>query len=772
MGIRQKLNLAIGALAALTLVSNLVGGLFFHRVQATYAGITATNLPAVVSALNLASLSTELTAWAPSLANAGTEEARARAAGELAQKQERLKQTLALVKSSAGTDQAAQIEEVEKTVGFLDQRIALINRVVTSRLGYMTQHHEMVGKLTADYAQFQAQMKPATDRAVAELRQGNAQAEVADAANALIAAGTAVNQAVGVMSVAAQAPDNASLDKSVAQFTALNGVAMEQMAEAAKKFNIEDLQAATAKVLSYGIGTDSLFGVRRNELRTLNTIGLALGQTRDAAAELSTKVELLVGAASSAADAADKHAAGQTTTAQIVLVSITLLCLGIAAVIGFGLIGPQVTAPIIRLTAAMRRLADRDWSVDLAETKRTDEIGEMARAVDVFKTAGQENERLQREVEAGREDFERERKAQEQVLEEAIGQIVSAATAGDLTRRIEPDKLQGVMRTLGIGVNDLLSTVEKALGDLGAMLGALAHGDLTHRIADGHRGLFARLAEDANTLAEKLAEIVGRLSQTAGNVRDASAEISVGSNDLAQRTEQQAASLQRTAASMEEITATVRHNADNARQASNLAASARDTADEGGSVVGNAVQAMTQIEDSAQKIADIVGLIDEIAFQTNLLALNASVEAARAGEAGKGFAVVAQEVRALAQRSANASKEIKALIQESNNQVRDGAKLVNQAGESLTAIVEAVKRVAGIIEEISIASQEQASGLDEINDAVATMDEMTQRNGALVEQTTASAQSLADQARELAASITFFKLSQESPDEPLASAAE
>jgi methyl-accepting chemotaxis protein len=185
-------------------------------------------------------------------------------------------------------------------------------------------------------------------------------------------------------------------------------------------------------------------------------------------------------------------------------------------------------------------------------------------------------------------------------------------------------------------------------------------------------------------------------------------------------------------------------------------------------VVQNAVTAVNDIEKSAQKISDIIGLIDEIAFQTNLLALNASVEAARAGEAGKGFAVVAQEVRALAQRSADASKDIKALIQESNAQVRDGAKLVNEAGGSLSGIVDAVKRVAGIIEEISIASQEQASGLDEINDAVAQMDEMTQRNGALVEETTASAQSLADQARDLAASITFFRLDQE----PAARAAE
>ncbi|WP_374298907.1 methyl-accepting chemotaxis protein [Ferrovibrio sp.] len=768
MGIRQKLTLAIAVLACLTLVSNVIGGLFFGRVQGSYAGITDTNLPAVVAALNLAATSAELTANAPVLASALSDADRSKAAAELKAKQDELKQAVERVKATAAPEQAEQIEGIDKAIETLDRMMAQINRSVTARLNYTADREQLLAKINTDYLSFQAQMRPALDRAIFELRQPNAKSEVAEAANALIAAGNAVNQLVGVLAVAAQGPSNAELDKLFAEFTKLNSTALEELDWASKQFDISELLATTQKLLGYGQGTESMFGVRRGELRTVNTAGIAQTQARNAAAELSVKVQALVDDASKAADGAAAQAAGQSSTAQIVLIVITVLCLGIAALIGIFFVGPQVTAPIDRLTAVTRRLAERDWSVELAEAKRNDELGEMARAIEVLKTSGQENEKLQREVEQGRAEFERQRKAQEELLEQAIGQIVAAATAGDFTRRIDADSLQGVMRTLGIGMNDLLGTVERALNDLGQMLEALAHGDLTHRIDGGHRGLFAQLAENANTLAGKLAEIVGRLSQTAGNVRDASAEISVGSNDLAQRTEQQAASLQRTAASMEEITATVRHNADNARQASSLAVTARDTADQGGNVVGRAVQAMGQIEESARKIVDIVGLIDEIAFQTNLLALNASVEAARAGESGKGFAVVAQEVRALAQRSADASKDIKALIQESNAQVRDGAKLVNEAGSSLSGIVDAVKRVAGIIEEISIASQEQASGLDEINDAVTQMDEMTQRNGALVEQTTASAQSLADQARDLAASITFFRLDQE----PAARAAE
>src|SRR5690606_25081551 len=411
-----------------------------------------------------------------------------------------------------------------------------------------------------------------------------------------------------------------------------------------------------------------------------------------------------------------------------------------AALVGWLYIGRRVADPLTQLTGAMARLANREWETEVPDRERNDEIGDMARAVQVFKENGIENEQLQRDVETNRQSAEEARLAREALLDRAVGEVVGAAAGGDLSARIDTQQLEGMTARLGERVNALLGTVEDVFRSLGNALEAMARGDFTHRINAEYAGVFDRLKQDANQTAEQLAETIGKVTAAAATVRDAAAEISAGSNDLAGRTEQQAASLEETAASMHEITATVKQNADNAEAANQLAMTARDTAEKGGSVVRDAVSAVSRIEDSAQKISDIVGLIDEIAFQTNLLALNASVEAARAGEAGKGFAVVAQEVRALAQRSADASKEIKTLIQASTGEVREGARLVNLTGETLSEIVTAVKKVADIVGEISSASREQAVGLEEVNTAVANMDEMTQRNGALVEETTASAQ--------------------------------
>jgi len=423
------------------------------------------------------------------------------------------------------------------------------------------------------------------------------------------------------------------------------------------------------------------------------------------------------------------------------------------------LIGRSIRNPIVDLTDTMGVLSKGDYSATVQGLDRGDEIGRMAQAVQVFKQNGEENERLRGQVEAERQQREKDRAEQEAELDRSVGMVVQAAVNGNLSKRIDTANLQGVMRKLGDGINSLVSSVGTAIDEVGKVLAGMASGDLTKRVTGQYYGVFGELKDNTNVTNEKLAGTVRSIAEAARSVSDASSEISTGSQDLAQRTESQAASIEETAASMHEITTTVRQNADNAQAANQLAVSARDAADKGGQVMQDVVQSMAGIEGSAQKISDIIALIDEIAFQTNLLALNASVEAARAGEAGKGFAVVAQEVRALAGRSAEASKEIKTLISESNAQVKSGAALVNQAGSALGEIVNSVKKVSDIVAEIAAASREQATGLDQINTAVGSMDEMTQRNGALVEETSASAQALSGQARELTALVGFFRAS-------------
>jgi methyl-accepting chemotaxis protein len=346
----------------------------------------------------------------------------------------------------------------------------------------------------------------------------------------------------------------------------------------------------------------------------------------------------------------------------------------------------------------------------------------------------------------------------EKAIEAEIDGLVQAAIAGDFSQRVPTEGKKEFMLALATAMNSLCENIASAVEDLARVLSALAQGNLTQRITKDYQGAFARLKTDANATAEQLSETIGDIKTAAREVNNAAAEISASTTDLSQRTEEQAASLEQTSASMEQISATVKKNAENAQQANQLTSSSREVADKGGTVVADAVKAMARIEDSSRKIADIIGVIDEIARQTNLLALNAAVEAARAGDAGRGFAVVASEVRSLAQRSSQAAKDIKDLITNSSGQVQDGVGLVNQAGTSLNEIVSSIKQVAEIVADIATASAEQAEGLEQINKALAQMDEVTQQNSALVEENAASAKALEHQSTTMDERVAFFQL--------------
>jgi methyl-accepting chemotaxis protein len=299
-----------------------------------------------------------------------------------------------------------------------------------------------------------------------------------------------------------------------------------------------------------------------------------------------------------------------------------------------------------------------------------------------------------------------------------------------------------------------------------AVVAKAIEGDLTARIREeGKEAFFKTLATGVNRLLANMADVVRSMSRAAAEVRTGSEEISRGNTDLSQRTEEQASSLEETASSMEEMTSTVKNNADNAAQANQLASAAREQAERGGSVVGAAVVAMGEINASSKRIADIISVIDEIAFQTNLLALNAAVEAARAGEQGRGFAVVASEVRNLASRSAEAAKEIKTLIQDSVGKVTEGTKLVDESGKVLAEIVTRVTKVTDVMAEIASSSREQASGIEQVNKAITMMDEVTQQNAALVEEAAAAAQALTAQAANLTQMIARYQVGEGSADE-------
>ena len=343
-------------------------------------------------------------------------------------------------------------------------------------------------------------------------------------------------------------------------------------------------------------------------------------------------------------------------------------------------------------------------------------------------------------------------------INDEIKRLAGAAAAGDFSQRGDTARFDHDFRLMIANLNAMMQVSDDNLGKLSLLLSGIAEGDLTVRMHGDFQGVFARMRDDANATVSQLTQIVGQIQASAGSINQAAGEIASGNTDLSRRTEQQAANLEETAASMEELTSTVRQNAEHARQANQLAIGAHGVASQGGEVVGQVVTTMSAIEASSRRIAEIISVIDGIAFQTNILALNAAVEAARAGEQGRGFAVVASEVRTLAQRSAGAAKEIKGLIDDSVASVADGSALVRKAGSTMGEIVASVQRVTDIMAEISAASQEQSAGIEQVNQTVTQMDETTQQNAALVEEATAAARAMEEQATQLADAVAIFRL--------------
>ncbi len=346
----------------------------------------------------------------------------------------------------------------------------------------------------------------------------------------------------------------------------------------------------------------------------------------------------------------------------------------------------------------------------------------------------------------------------EVLIEQEIDQLVQGVKAGDLSARIKLTDKQGFTKALSSGINELTDMIESVFNDVNRVMENMAEGDLTTSITNEYQGVYAECKNNINNTLAKLSEFIIQIRDAADFIDSSSQEMASGNNNLSHRAEQQAASLEETAASMEELASTVRNNAQNTIQATEVVNSASQLAQKGGGVVKSAIAAMQEINESSNKIAEIIGVIDEIAFQTNLLALNASVEAARAGEQGRGFSVVATEVRNLAQRSATAAQQSNELIQNSVQKVRAGTAFVNETGAALNEIVESVAKVGDIVAHIASASSEQSAGIEQVNQAVSQMDDITQQNAALAEQAAAGSIAMSEQSTNMTQLLSFFRV--------------
>jgi methyl-accepting chemotaxis protein len=525
-------------------------------------------------------------------------------------------------------------------------------------------------------------------------------------------------------------------------FGAFRTIGVDPGSEQAKKgvFNVDDGYKRAETFLNNAAKADPANKATYNKFlgyftdlhaaakRVADFGGKDIDKAKEAMAEVEKKIDQinseLIGFTNQLEKRTNDMAAATSERAQksIILNVLTgfsalLICLAL----GVWVSTAKIASPLSQLAQRMGLLAQGDLNVEIEGQSRGDEVGAMAKAVQVFK-------------------------------DNALALKSAEAAAAEQRQAADAERLRNEAMQ-----REAAEQVRKVVEGLGAGLERLAKGDLTYRLTDEFADEYRKVRDDFNEAIGQLQETIANIARANAEVSNAASEISSSTTDLSQRTEEQAASLEETSASMEEISATVKKNAENAQHANRLTQSTREVADRGGAVVAQAVTAMARIEESSRKIADIISVIDEIARQTNLLALNAAVEAARAGEAGRGFAVVASEVRSLAQRSSQAAKDIKDLITNSSGQVREGVDLVNKAGASLTEILDSIKNVAAIVADIANASSEQASGLEQISRALSQMDQATQQNSALVEENAATAKTLEDQQLAMSEQVGFFR---------------
>lgn len=448
----------------------------------------------------------------------------------------------------------------------------------------------------------------------------------------------------------------------------------------------------------------------------------------------------------------------------LIMAAVTLIGIAGGCGIAFYIATYQISNPIRTVTTVMKSLAGGNFGANVPFLGRTDEIGEMAGAVEVFKRNGLEVQRMNAQEAAMREKSDS--------LQKGMAAVVTSAAGGNFSMRVGTDYGDEGLNQFAANINTLVSSVETGVNETNRVVRLLADGDLTQTMTGDYKGVFLELQHNVNNTIASLQSTVGEIRTASDTLNANSDELRSSSDSLSKRTEQQAAALEESSAALDQITTVVRTSTERAHEATRMVSEAKERAIKSSDVVARAVTAMADIKNASNEITQITNVIDEIAFQTNLLALNAGVEAARAGEAGKGFAVVAQEVRELAQRSAVAAKDIKTLISRSATSVQSGVGLVEETGSALNAIGDYVAQINDRVHAIATASQEQATALAEVNTAVNQMDQVTQQNAAMVEETSAATHKLSAEAGSLSDLVGRFKVAMPSRAAPAASLAD
>ncbi len=766
IGIAARIYAALGLLTCLTIVASLVAWFSYGRLDLTVKDLIERKMPVVELALELSQAATRSTALAQRFSEVTNVRERSALTGELDGVE------------ASQFDILRRIEGVDKTkaqaaIDGLSQQINGVNDLTGERLRIAADAQRAIDTLSQAREEFVKAVGSEADEAQfnvvlglegAGTLSGEELAKILkqlatkdfpafDYARTLQAE---VNEIIGLLREVSQIEDKARLGTARERFQASAQRIRKSMVEAEKVAANEGRARSVAAILDQGESSSGLIDIREYDLTTRGLIANGLKEIDEAALLVRREVDVLVKAAREGAQASSTSTNALIAQSKVWLGTMGVGSLLVALALALFYVRPMIVGRLNRLWAATRAIADGQLET-VVDAKGNDEISDISRSVLLFR----DNAVALRAAEAAKvADDARAVEARAEMMADlgaAFGAVVSAAAAGDFGRRVEANFADDELNALAGSVNSLLETVQSGLAETCDVLGELASGHLSARVAGLYQGAFAELKNGTNGLAEEFESTLARLSDTVSAVRNATSEILDGVTDLAQRTTEESNAVSVATNQLGAFASTVKKTASEAAQAVGMAEGAEQRAQQGEKVVASALEAMQRIRASSSKISEVIAMIDEIAFQTNLLALNAAVEAARAGDSGKGFAVVAAEVRSLAKRSADASNDVKKLVEAAHGDVKVGVGLVEETSSMFEAIVSSVNDLSGLMTGISQTARSQASDVSSINSEIDGIGAMAHQNAALVEETNAALALTDEQTRALTEHIGRFQ---------------